>query len=371
VMGNPNDWREGLSPWTLTEVGERWYGRGAADNKGQHAINIAALAAVHKARGGSLGFNTKILIEMGEEAGSPGLHALARSESAALKADVLIASDGPRLSAERPTVFLGSRGAINVDLTVNLREGGHHSGNWGGLLANPGTILANAIASLVDKNGVILVEALRPKELPAAVREALSDIHLAPGPSDPHIDRDWGEPGLTPEERVFGWNALEVLAFETGNPKSPLNAVPPQAKATIQLRFVVGTDGKKVVEAIQAHLDALGMSQVKATSARMDIFAATRLDPTDPWVGWALASIARTTGKKPALLPNLGGSIPNDAFSEILGLPTLWVPHSYPGCSQHAPNEHMLASVVEEGLRLMAGLFFDLGEDGPRARREA
>jgi hypothetical protein len=71
-----------------------------------------------------------------------------------------------------------------------------------------------------------------------------------------------------------------------------------------------------------------------------------------------------TSGKQPTLLPNLGGSLPNDVFSETLGLPTLWVPHSYPACSQHAPNEHILASVSRESLQLMAGLFWDLAEQG-------
>jgi hypothetical protein len=38
------------------------------------------------------------------------------------------------------------------------------------------------------------------------------------------------------------------------------------------------------------------------------------------------------------------------------------VPHSYPGCSQHAPDEHILLPVTEEALAIMAGLFWDLGE---------
>jgi hypothetical protein len=38
----------------------------------------------------------------------------------------------------------------------------------------------------------------------------------------------------------------------------------------------------------------------------------------------------------------------NDAFAEILGLPMIWIPHSYPGCSQHAPNEHLLAPLARE-----------------------
>jgi hypothetical protein len=68
-----------------------------------------------------------------------------------------------------------------------------------------------------------------------------------------------------------------------------------------------------------------------------------------------------SAGKKPAVLPNIGGSLPNDTFADILGLPTVWVPHSYAGCSQHAPNEHALLSLTEEALRIMTGLFWDIG----------
>lgn len=105
---------------------------------------------------------------------------------------------------------------------------------------------------------------------------------------------------------------------------------------------------------------------VKVELSKEEIFDATRLDPEDPWVSWALNSLEKSTGKKPALLPNLGGSLPNDCFSDILGLRTIWVPHSYPGCSQHAPNEHMPISIVREGLAMMAGLYWDLGEADAR-----
>ena len=91
---------------------------------------------------------------------------------------------------------------------------------------------------------------------------------------------------------------------------------------------------------------------------------ATRLSPDNAWARWAAASIERSTGQRPALLPNLGGSLPNDIFADLLGLPTLWVPHSYPACAQHAPNEHLLGSVAREGLAIMAGLFWDLGDQG-------
>jgi acetylornithine deacetylase/succinyl-diaminopimelate desuccinylase-like protein len=360
VAGHEGRWREGRSPWTLTPAGDRWYGRGTADNKGQHTINIAALACALEARG-RLGFNAKFLLEMGEELGSPGLRQTCEAHADPLAADVLIASDGPRLSAGRATIFLGSRGALNFDLTVTLREGSHHSGNWGGLLANPGTVLANAIASLVDARGRILVPALQPPPIPESVRRALADIE--PGePGGPAIDTQWGEPGLTPAERVFAWNTLEVLAYETGNPAHPVNAIPGRASAHLQIRFVVGCDWRGLIPALRAHLDAHGFEAVDVRRAEAEPMMATRLDPDHPWVRFACDSITATTGAPPAVLPNVGGSLPNDCFAEVLGLPTIWVPHSYPACCQHAPDEHLLGRVAREGLAIMAGLFYDIGE---------
>lgn len=363
VEGMAGAWKNGLDPWTLTEVGDRWYGRGIVDNKGQHAVNLAALRAVLETRG-RLGFNAEYLIETGEEVGSPGLKALCAEHRARFRADMLIASDGPRLSAERPTVFLGARGGISIDLTIEAREGGHHSGNWGGLISNPAIRLAHAIASIVGPTGQIRLPELVPAEIPAAVRAALKDLEVDGGADGPAIEPWWGEPGLTPAEKVFGWCNFEVLAFEAGDPRAPVNAVPPKAWARCQLRFVVGVDPDGVVPALRRHLARRGLSDVRVEKARDEVFAATRLDPDHPHVGFVLASIERTTGKRPALLPNLGGALPNDVFAETLGLPTIWVPHSYPGCSQHAPDEHVPKALLREALGLMAGLYWDIGEAG-------
>lgn len=359
IRGQDASWTCGQGPWTVAADGERLYGRGTADNKGQHSANIAALAEVLRLRG-RLGFNVTWLIETGEETGSPGLAAFCRAQREALAADALIASDGPRLGAERATVYLGTRGVANFDLSLTLRDGGHHSGNWGGLLRNPGTVLANAIACLVDGRGVIRVPGLRPPPIPANVRRALQGLNFGGDAGDPAVDPDWGEPGLTPAERVIAWNTLEVLAMKTGNPDHPVNAIPPSAKATMHMRFVVGTDVSDVPGVVRRHLDAQGFGDVQVGEAV--VMHATRLDPDNPWVAFTLQSLQRTTGRPPVLLPNLGGSLPNDVFADILGLPTVWIPHSYAACQQHAPDEHLLAPVVREALQIMAGLFWDLGD---------
>ena len=366
IRGLEPEWKDGLSPWALTERDGLWYGRGIADNKGQHSVNMQAMANVLAERG-RLGFNAKYLIEMGEETGSPGLRELCAANRELFAADLLIASDGPRLRAERPTVFLGSRGSVNFDLSIDARAGAHHSGNWGGLISNPGIQLAHAIASIVSPTGQIRIREWLPTELPAAVRRALADCEVDGGVDGPTVEPGWGEPGLSPAERVFGWCSFEVLAFKAGNPETPVNAIPPRAWARCQLRFVVGIDSQQILPALRRHLDRHGFPMVKVAATREEMFHATRIDPEDPWVQWAVASIAQTTGKKPALLPNLGGSLPNDIFTEVLGLRTIWVPHSYPGCSQHAPNEHLPPAVLREGLCMMTGLYWDLGAgDTPR-----
>ncbi|MBI3376042.1 MAG: M20 family metallopeptidase [Betaproteobacteria bacterium] len=367
IRGQDAQWRDGLSPWRITVEGERWYGRGTADNKGQHSINLGAVAAVLEARG-RLGFNFKLLIETGEEVGSPGLRAVCEQQCDVFRADVFIASDGPRLSPERATIFLGSRGVLNFDLSVDLRKGGHHSGNWGGLLANPGTILAHAIAGITTSSGGIRVPEWRPKTLTSAVRAVLADCEVSGGPDAPDIDPHWGEPGLSAAEKVYGWSSFEVLAFRTGDPDRPVNAIPPRANAHCQLRYVVGIDPADIVPALRRHLDRNGFAMVRATQARDGFFAATRLDPQHPWVHWAVRSIQATTGAKPAILPNIGGSLPNDVFADVLGLPTVWVPHSYAACSQHAPDEHLLAPLARDALRIMTGLWWDLGERGTPKR---
>jgi len=361
IRGQDNEWRAGLGPWVLKQEGDRIYGRGTADNKGQHTINLAAIETVLRTRG-RLGFNLKVLLETGEEMGSPGLKEFCEQNKELLRADVLISSDGPRLQPGRATIYLGTRGALNFHMTVELRKGAHHSGNWGGLLANPGIILAHAIASITDSRGSIRVPEWRPNTLTPSVKRALADLEVSGGEEGPSIDADWGEPGLSAPERVFGWCSFEVLSFVTGNPERTVNAIPGQARATCQLRYVVGIDPNDILPALRRHLERNGFPMVKVEPAREAIFHATRLDPESPWVKWTAASIERTIGRKPAILPNLGGSLPNEVFADILGLPTVWIPHSYAACSQHAPNEHLLAPVAREGLRIMAGVYWDLGE---------
>ena len=360
VLGQDSCWDNGLSPYKLIEKDNRYYGRGTADNKGQHLINIKALNSLLSVQK-KLGFNFKILFEMGEEIGSPGLKAFCQQNKELLKADVFIASDGPRISQKIPTIFTGSRGGINFDLSVNLRDNAHHSGNFGGILKDPSIILSHAIASITDARGQINIPEWLPTSLTPDIKEILAKLPLVDAGFD--LDPDWGQKELTMTERVFGWNSFSVLAMLSGEPEAPLNAISGHARSTCQLRFVVGTDVNKIIPALRNHLNSFGFEDVNIHESEMIPFPATRLEMNNSWLSLITKSLENSMGGKIDLLPNLGGSLPNDSFSEILELPTIWIPHSYAGCAQHSPNEHMSVPLARQALICMTALFADLSKE--------
>lgn len=361
VRGLAGTWTDGRDPWAVTEAGDLWYGRGTVDNKGQHLIAIEALRAIIAERG-SLGFNAKVFVETGEEVGSPGLRALMRRDRDLLQADVFIGLDGPRQTTFMPELKLGARGGVAFDLVVRLRDHAHHSGHWGGVLPDPGFVLAHALATVVTRQGRIRVKGWLPEHVPESVLRATREIVFEDIPGLPEADPDWGEPGLSKSEKIFAWTSVIMLAQITGHPDAPTNAVQGEARARLQVRHTVDVPGDSIIPALRAHLDAEGFPMVEVVPVmERDMFGASRTDPADPWVGMVAGSMARTANRAPNVIPNSSGSNPSSIFAEELGVPVLWVPNSYAGCNQHGPDEHALAPLLREGLGLMAGIWWDIG----------
>ena len=125
-------------------------------------------------------------------------------------------------------------------------------------------------------------------------------------------------------------------------------------------------DATAILPALRKHLDDHGFEMVRIEEPPAENrggFAASRTEPENPWVVAVCQSMERSTGSQPVVIPQMGGSICNELFTDLLGLPAIWIPHSYSGCSQHAPNEHILMPLCREALQIMAGLYWDLGEE--------
>ena len=288
---------------------------------------------------------------------APGL----RSPREELSADLFLASDGPRLSAERPTIFLGCRGGIRIHLDVNLRDGGHHSGNWGGVLANPATILCERHREPCRRQGA---DETRGTEAAADLERSPRRARRREDRADRRSSRRCPRTGARKVSRQRSGSMPGIRWKCSRCRRAVSQSRPTRSPVTPMPCCSCGSSSAPDIKRSSTPYARICMPTAFrwSRSARAQSFAASRTDVDSPWVNWTANSIRKTTGKAPAVLPNFGGSLPNDVFSEGLGLPTIWVPHSYPGCSQHAPDEHILLPVTEEALAIMAGLFWDLGE---------
>jgi acetylornithine deacetylase/succinyl-diaminopimelate desuccinylase-like protein len=315
-------------------------------------------------RGGKLGFNLKLVLETSEERGSVGLRDFVGAHKDLLKADVLIGSDGPRAMPDVPTVATGTRGTFHFDLVVDLRPGGVHSGHWGGLTTDPVVVLSHALGTIIDRRGKILVRDWLPQNgLSAGVRSVLAGCEVGGGGEAASIDPDWGEPGLTAAEKIYGWNSFIVLSMLSGRPENPVNAVAPNARAHCQIRYTVDSDADTFVPTLRKHLDGEDFAGVRIENPGIRM-PASRTDPAHPWVTWTVASMERTLERHVQVIPNSSGGLPGDVFVDHLGVALIWVPHSYNGCKQHGPDEHLLVAPAREGIAAFAGLWWDLGETG-------
>ena len=119
---------------------------------------------------------------------------------------------------------------------------------------------------------------------------------------------------------------------------------------------------EQVVDAVRAHLHANGFPMVEVERGRRVLALRAPISTVPGSTGRRNRS-ARPQARRRRCCRISAARCPTTYFPKCLGLPTIWVPHSYPGCSQHAPDEHILLPVTEEALGIMAGLFWDLGRD--------
>ncbi len=203
--------------------------------------------------------------------------------------------------------------------------------------------------------------------MPASVRDALAGLACGQRAEAATIDPAWGEPGLTAAEKVYGWTSFIVLAMVSGRPENPVNAVAPNARAHCQLRYTVDCDTAAFEPALRAHLDAAGFPEVQMQNCG-DPHAGQPHRPDQSLGATRRCQPGAHAGREPQVIPNSGGGLPGDVFMDHLGVPLVWIPHSYNGCKQHGPDEHLLLAPAREGIAAFAGLWWDMGEAaGPLA----
>ncbi len=333
----------------LTERDGRWYGRGAADCKGNIVLHLTALRALK----GELPVGVKLIAEGSEEQGTGGLEQFVPPHADLLRADTIIVADTGNFAVGVPTLTTSLRGFADVVVSVETLGTAMHSGMFGGPAPDALLALIAMLATLRDARGNTTIKGLQADarwhgvDYPAD--QFRTDAHVLDGVEllgDGRVeDMLWARPAVT----VLGIDCPPVVG------SAP--AVPAQARALVSLRVPPGMDADHAKDAFIAHLQAVAPwhAKVQITPEADGQPFVARTD------GPAYAAMTRALEEAyghPTTTEGQGGSIPlcnvlQDTFPDaeimLLGV-------EEPRCLIHAPNESVDPAEIEH-MALAEALF--------------
>jgi len=357
------EWRS--PPFELTREGDNFVARGAADDKAQVILQIAAAEAAIATDG--LPVNLILLFEGEEEVGSTHLTPYVEANRASLKTDHAVIADSMMFSPTRPSLIFGMRGLAYVEIEV--RSGSHdlHSGQYGGAVPNPAHALARIIASLHHADGRVAVEGFYDSvlEAPAEVRKAWAAL----GYDEAAFQRSAGgaslrgEPGYSTPERLWIRPCLDVngiIGGYTGPGKKTV--LPSNAVAKVSARLVPDQDAAHITELLKKHVAAHTPEGVEVTVTGFQANRPFRSDPTGPLFDAASRALADVYGVEPVRVAH-GGTLPIASdFTDFLTPSVAVMGFALPGANMHAPNEWIAISQLERGMKTMVRLYGELAK---------
>jgi cysteinylglycine-S-conjugate dipeptidase len=344
--GAPEAW--GSPPWELTDRGGRWFGRGAADCKGNLVAQLVALRAVREAVG-QWPVGVAVICEGSEEQSTGGLQRLVEQQPELVAADVVVIADTGNVELGVPTLTTALRGTGSVRVTVRTLDRPAHSGMFGGAAPDALQALVMTLASLRDATGNTTIDGLdhdgRWDGAPYAIDTFRADTGILDGVEV-----------LTGGETDVGamlWSrpAATVLAIDAPPVAGATAAVQGQARALVNLRVPPGMDALQAQRLLIAHLHAHtpwgAVVEVEPVSLGQP-FAAR----TDGPAFRAMEAAMEAAFGRPMVTTGQGGSIPlASTLAEVSPhAEMLLLGVEEPGCRIHAPDE----SVHPEELRRTA-----------------
>src|SRR5579859_2275335 len=346
----PLDEAAWLTPvWQLTEKDGRWYGRGAADCKGNIVMHLTALRAL----GDSLPAGVVFVAEGSEEQGTGGLETFVRDNPELFRADAIVVGDCGNFAPGVPTLTSSLRGNVNVVITVETLRGVLHSGMYGGAAPDALAALIAVLATLRDQAGNTTIHGLPATQAWSGVSYPAEQFRADAGVLDgvsltgdgSVTDMIWARPALT----VIGIDCPPVIGSA--------NAIQPSASARLNLRVPPGTDAEQALAALTKHLEANVPWQARVTVESEGVGAPFSESLDGPAYAAMAAAMRAAYGREPTT-QGQGGSIPlcnvlkenfPDAEIMLLGV-------EEPRCLVHAPNESVDPAEIEH-MALTEALF--------------
>ena len=344
-------WR--TKPFEPVVEGDRVWGRGTGDNKGQHLAMLNAIA-IWRELHGELPIRIKVILEGDEETGSIPLPKFIEENRARLKADLCCYSDGPMFPNDQPVLLMGVRGNLGLEFVAKGAKRNLHSGNFGGVAPNPTLDLIHLLAEMVDREGRLQV----PGAGYAEVSVAPADLEAVRALKVDHagfresvgVEPTTGADDALFHERLMLRPAFNVSGFAAGyTGAGQKTIIYKEALAKADVRLVGGQDPDKVFAAIGEFAEKRGYRNIEIRNIKGTPASRTALD--HPMVPLVKSAVEKGFGKKVLVVPSLGGTTPDFVFTRLLGLPSIVVPLAPYDENNHAPNESTKVSLYLAGIR--------------------
>ncbi len=336
--GDETKWH--TPPFELTERDGRWYGRGAADCKGNIVAHLLALRAL----GSPFPVGIRVVAEGTEEMGTGGLEALVQARPDLFQADMILVVDTGNTAVGEPTATITLRGIANVVVHVDTLSGEVHSGMFGGPAPDALAALVQMLATLRDANGDTVVDGLETGQTWDGAAYAEDQFRTDAGVLD---GVDLAGTG-TVADRVWARPALTILGIDCPPVVGSAAAIQPRASARLNLRVPPGMDPQSALDALTAHLLARAPWEAKVTVEPEQPGSPFRARTDGPGFAALAAAMAEAFGR-PMGTVGQGGSIPlcNVFAEQVPGAEIVMLGVEEPRCLIHAPNESVDPSEIE------------------------
>lgn len=361
-----------LELWTTpafepTERNGNLYARGAVDDKGQMYLHIKAVEALRVAHG-ALPVNLKFLIEGEEEVGGASVARYVAEQKEKLRADVALVSDTAMYAEGMPTLCIGLRGLIYMEIEATGPARDLHSGLYGGAAPNAVYGLIELLAKAKDAEGKLLIPGIYDAVEEPAPAELESWAHLPFQESEflaseVGSTRLTGEPGRSVLERVWSRPTFEVHGIAGGfTGAGSKTVIPAKATAKVSVRAVPRQDPDAVIDAVREWVRRNTPAGIQTELRVLSASPGLVVNPDHPAIRVAARAFGDVFGK-PTVFIRSGGSIPIVGdFATHLGIPTVLMGFGLPDDGLHSPNEKFKIENYFLGIRTVAHFLEQYGQ---------
>ena len=313
--------------------------------------------------GGKLPVNIKFLIEGEEEIGGDSIAAYVKQNGSKLKADVALVSDTELFADGVPTLCIGLRGLIYLEVEAFGPARDLHSGMYGGAAPNAVYGLIELLAKAKDADGRIQIPGIYDDVAEPAEAERDSWRRL-PFSEEEFLRDEVGASSLTGEPdqsvlaRVWARPTLEVHGIAGGfTGAGSKTVIPARALAKVSLRLVPDQQPEKVVDSFKQWAQSKTPKGIRTEVRVLGSGPAIMVSPDHPAIEVA-AEVMSKTMSKPTVFVRSGGSIPIvGEFQNHLGIPTVLMGFGLPDDGLHSPNEKYRIRNYYLGIETIAKFF--------------